>query len=97
VGKSAARHPTNRHLSAHRAIAVARALEQGGVPGDRIMIAGWGEYRPTAPNNPRGGTPANRRVEIYLVASTGDMGMSVDAMSAEEAAPAEDRRRAPMK
>ncbi len=97
VGKSRARHPSNRHLSAHRAISVARALQSAGIPGDRILVAGWGDQRPAVPNNPSGGTPANRRVEIYLVASTADASLSVDAMSGERATPAEDRRRAPMK
>ena len=66
------RFPTNRHLSMARAISVARELEGAGVPGRRIETAGWGEYRPAVPNNPSGGTRANRRVEIYLVAGTGE-------------------------
>lgn len=58
-------HPTNRHLSVHRAIAVGRILESAGVDPVRIMVAGYGESRPVAPNGPRG-EAANRRVEIYL-------------------------------
>ena len=69
-GTSAARHPTNRHLAAHRSIAVARELEKAGVPGARIEISGWGEFRPVVMNNSRGGTPANRRVEIFLLPSS---------------------------
>ncbi|MBX3410940.1 MAG: OmpA family protein [Phycisphaeraceae bacterium] len=63
-------HPTNRHLSAHRAIAVIDVLGGLQVPLGRMMAAGWGEFRPLVPNNaPSGNTPRNRRVEIYLAKS----------------------------
>ncbi len=64
------RHPTNMHLSAHRAIAVRAALGKAGIGWDRMSVTGWGENRPLVPNNKGKGTPANRRVEIYLVPST---------------------------
>lgn len=71
---TAARHPTNTHLSAHRAISVRDALATAGVSRNRLQVAGWGEYRPAVPNNPgRQGTAQNRRVEIFLVPSTADM------------------------
>ncbi len=59
-------HPTNWHLSAHRSISVRDALESAGVSPVRTGIAGYGMYRPVAPNA-RGGAEPNRRVEIYLV------------------------------
>ena len=59
-------HPTNMHLSVHRAIAVRESLTEAGVDPVRIQAAGYGEYRPLVPNNPDGRTPANRRVEVYL-------------------------------
>lgn len=59
-------HPTNRHLSAHRAISVIDVLGNQGVTWGRMMAAGWGEYRPVQENGGSGNTPANRRVEIYL-------------------------------
>lgn len=65
---TAARHATNMHLSAHRAIAVRRQLKSVGW--DRMSIEGWGENRPLVANNPTGGTAANRRVEIFVVPST---------------------------
>jgi chemotaxis protein MotB len=77
-----AKHPTNRHLSAHRSIAVIDDLMKLGVQPGRLMAAGWGEYRPAVPNTPSGNTPANRRVEIFLVKSTGA------APAAETVAPA---------
>ncbi len=66
------RHPTNMHLSAHRAIAVRRELVGMGVPAARVMAAGWGEHRPAVPNAANGNTPANRRVEIYLFPGSGN-------------------------
>ena len=66
------RHASNMHLSVHRVIAVRDALAQMGVPNEKMEVAGWGEFRPVVPNTPSGNTPANRRVEIYLVASSWD-------------------------
>ena len=64
-----AKHPTNWHLSVHRAISVKDALVKSGVAAGRIGVAGYGEYRPIAANARKGGNQANRRVEIYLVRS----------------------------
>lgn len=65
------RHPTNRHLSVHRAISVQSELRKLGVEPERVEVAGWGEFRPIVQNPTRGGARENRRVEIYLVPSTG--------------------------
>jgi len=62
------RHPTNWHLSAHRAISVLNVLVANKVSPTRLSIRGFGEYRPAAPNAPGNkGNPQNRRVEIYLI------------------------------
>lgn len=61
-------HPTNWHLSAHRAIAVEKLMEANGVKPTRISVRGFGEYRPLEANEAgKKGNPKNRRVEIYLV------------------------------
>lgn len=60
-------HPTNWHLSVHRAISVGDGLSNSGVSPMRIQVAGYGEFRPVVPNPPRGGAAQNRRVEIFLV------------------------------
>jgi chemotaxis protein MotB len=73
-GGTAKLHPTNVHLSAHRSISVRAALASLGVPGERMMVAGWGEFRPAVPNNANGNTAANRRVEIFLTKSRSDAG-----------------------
>jgi chemotaxis protein MotB len=78
------RHPTNVHLSCHRAIAVRDALVGAGIAPVRMMVAGYGEFRPIVPNGPQGAA-ANRRVEIFLLpmpASLVPSGDSVPAASA---------------
>lgn len=67
IVKSATRHPTNWHLSAHRAISVAHVLRKNGYPPERTGVIGYGEYRPVADNATEAGRSQNRRVEIYLV------------------------------
>ncbi len=73
------RFHSNRHLSFFRAAAVERILRQSGMPGDRLETVGWGEYRPVMANNARGGTSANRRVEIFVVPTSATMGGSMQA------------------
>ena len=63
---TAAQHPTNIHLSAHRSISVRDTLVGDGVDANRFMVAGYGEFRPIAANGARG-SEMNRRVELYLV------------------------------
>jgi chemotaxis protein MotB len=63
-----AKHPTNWHLSAHRAIAVQKIMAQNSVAQERTSVRGFGQYRPVSPNKPNGGgNQQNRRVEIYIV------------------------------
>lgn len=69
-GRMRNRFPTNRHLSVARSIAVEEVLRSAGLNAARMETSGWGEYRPVVPNNPSGGTPANRRVEIFVVAGS---------------------------
>jgi chemotaxis protein MotB len=64
---TAKRFPTNMHLSVARAISVRKALADLGVDPARMEAGGWGEYRPLVADGPKGNTPENRRVEIYLV------------------------------
>jgi chemotaxis protein MotB len=61
-------HPTNWHLSAHRAISVLNLMENNKIVPERMSVRGFGEYRPIAPNEPSNkGNPQNRRVEIHIV------------------------------
>jgi len=62
------KHPSNWHLSCHRAIAVENILQTAGIKPTRLAVMGLGEFRPIAPNAPdQRGNPQNRRVEIYIV------------------------------
>ncbi len=94
-----AKHPTNWHLSVHRAIAVREALEAAGVPAVRMAVAGYGPYRPVVANGPRGAAD-NRRVEIFLAPMTDaetvapaadeDAGAASDVLTHPEPATADD-------
>ena len=60
------RHPSNVHLSVHRAISVRNSLVAAGVDPARIQVAGYGEFRPIVLNGPKGAAE-NRRVELVMV------------------------------
>ena len=63
------KHPTNWHLSAHRAISVLDMMAKSNIASERMSIRGFGEFRPIEPNKPnKKGNAKNRRVEIYIVA-----------------------------
>jgi len=63
-----AKHPTNLHLSAHRAINVRDALAASGLQKDRMGIAGYGPYQPRVANRDDQARQQNRRVEIFVLA-----------------------------
>lgn len=73
INRVKAQHPTNVHLSAHRAIAVRDELVRGGVQAGRFQVAGYGEFRPIVPNGAKGARE-NRRVEIFLTEMAFDLG-----------------------
>ncbi len=63
------KHPTNWHLSVHRAISVLNVMRSNDIAPERMSVRGFGEYRPIAPNGPnKTGNEQNRRVEIYIIA-----------------------------
>lgn len=57
-----AKHPSNWHLSVHRALAVQDVLLKAGVPPTRCGAMGYGEHRPVSTDPVR-----NRRVEVFIV------------------------------
>lgn len=62
------KHPTNWHLSSHRAIAVMAELKGNGVIEQRMGVLGYGQHRPAEANAAgKKGNPRNRRVEVFLV------------------------------
>jgi chemotaxis protein MotB len=70
IGKPETRaaHPTNWHLSVHRAISVLNAMKANGIESQRMSVRGFGEFRPVEPNGPNNtGNAKNRRVEIFII------------------------------
>lgn len=85
-----AKHPTNMHLSVHRAISVRDKLVGAGIDARRVGVAGYGEFRPLAPNNKTLASPADRRVEIFIlptVISLDDLAPPAVAATDTQAAP----------
>lgn len=58
--------PSNWELSAARAISVVRYLMSKGVPPDRLVAAGFGEYQPLEPGDSEDAKRRNRRIELKL-------------------------------
>jgi chemotaxis protein MotB len=60
-------YPTNWELSVARATTVVRFLQDVGIPPQRLVASGRGEYDPVATNDTEEGRQANRRIEIMLI------------------------------
>lgn len=58
--------PSNWHLSAARAIAVVEFLTSRGIPPERLVAAGFGEYQPLDPDETAASYRRNRRIEFKL-------------------------------
>lgn len=58
--------PSNWELSTARAVAVVRYLASQGVPQNRMVAAGFGEFFPVASGNSAQALQQNRRIEIKL-------------------------------
>ncbi len=58
--------PSNWELSAARAIAVVKFLNSQGIPNERLVAAGYGEYQPLGPNATLEERSRNRRIELKL-------------------------------
>jgi chemotaxis protein MotB len=59
--------PTNWELSVARATTVVRFLQDVGIPPERMVAAGRGEYDPVDSNDTSQGRQNNRRIEIMLI------------------------------
>ncbi len=57
---------SNWELSSARAISVVRFLIDAGVPANRLVAAGFGEYQPLDPGNTADALRRNRRIEFKL-------------------------------
>jgi flagellar motor protein MotB len=67
VLRESALFASNWELSTARAVAVTRTLTGAGVPGARIVAAGFGAEHPRVPNSDDGARSKNRRIEVLLV------------------------------
>jgi outer membrane protein OmpA-like peptidoglycan-associated protein len=56
----------NKKLSVDRAEAVKALLVTGGIDGNRIATAGWGDAHPIASNDNEDGKAKNRRTELVV-------------------------------
>ncbi len=63
---NSAQFPSNWELSAARATAVLRFLQDGGIDPRRLSATGMGEWRPVANNDSPESRQQNRRVEIFM-------------------------------
>lgn len=71
--------PTNWELSTARAANVVHVLQkQVGIPGERLAVAGYGEFRPVADNSTPEGREQNRRIQIVLVPRDGRLVQSLE-------------------
>jgi chemotaxis protein MotB len=61
------KYPTNWELSVARATTVVRFLQDAGIPPERMVASGRGEYSPVASNDTAEGRQKNRRIEIMLI------------------------------
>lgn len=62
------KYPSNFHLSAGRALAVAEQLRKLGLPEQRMGVAGFAQHQPVAPNLTPKDRLKNRRVELFVMA-----------------------------
>ncbi|OGP80688.1 MAG: chemotaxis protein MotB [Deltaproteobacteria bacterium RBG_16_64_85] len=67
IGMLAKKYPTNRELSAARALNVTRYLQEQGIDPAHLSAIAYGEYKPVAGNDTPEGKAKNRRIEIILV------------------------------
>ena len=59
-------YPSNWELSTARAISVVRLLIERGIPADRLVAAGFGEFHPLDDRDSEAAFRRNRRIELKL-------------------------------
>lgn len=65
--ETAAKHPTNWHLSTDRSDAVILELEKLGVSSQRVASMGYSEFHPLESSTTETARQRNRRVELFVV------------------------------
>jgi chemotaxis protein MotB len=79
--------PSNWELSAARALAVVRFLQESGVDPTRLSAAGFGEFQPIQANETPEGRSLNRRIDITLVPIEGALPAASPAAPPETTVP----------
>lgn len=59
--------PSNWELSSARASSVVRLFAESGVPPERLVVVGYGEFRPVDTNSTPDGRARNRRVTVMIL------------------------------
>jgi chemotaxis protein MotB len=77
---------SNWELSAARAGSVVRVLASKGVAPERLAVIGYGEHRPTHPNDTMEGRNGNRRVVVVILSSDAAAGLSSTSQTPNDAA-----------
>jgi len=65
--------PSNWHLGSARAINVAAAMIEAGMPAERLSAASYGDTRPVASNDSKEGKAENRRIELVWMPELGEV------------------------
>jgi len=68
-----AQFPSNWELSVIRSTNVVQILQHEGIAPGRLSAAGYGEYRPIAPNDNAEGHGKNRRIDLIILRSKYDV------------------------
>ncbi len=68
-----ARFQSNWELSTARAVEMVKVMIDDGYPADQLGAAGFGEWDPVASNDTDEGKELNRRIEIVLMPTLGDI------------------------
>jgi chemotaxis protein MotB len=68
-----ARYKSNWELSTARAVEMVKKMVDEGYPPDQLGAAGYGEFDPVASNDTDDGKEQNRRIEIVLMPTLGDI------------------------
>jgi len=77
--------PSNWELSTGRATSLAHFfIDRHGFAPQKVSVTGYGEYRPIAENSSDEGRKQNRRVDIVLMATGGDVEESGEQAPAEQ-------------
>jgi len=81
------RFPSNWELSAARAAAIVRILEQSGMSSTRLAAIGYGQHKPIASNEYEPGRQRNRRVVLVMTKPTNRFEQTDGGLKAKPGSP----------